>query len=320
MIGGQHMLDLNKKYSTTEIENLKDFITVAYVIIDEIYHVVAPTHVRERRNIKASKMSDSEIITISVVGELLTINSEKAWFNFCKKNFKDLFPRFCDRSRFNRTRRALFKIIELIHKKLSQLLGYYDSTVRVVDSMPLPVCHFGRATFHKTYRGYVNYGRCPSKKETYYGFKLHLLITLDGYITDFCPTSADIDDRAALWDLVESYHSITILGDKGYIDNRLASELKAEKGITLLPLKRNNSKSQYPKQLRRAIFRLRRRIETTGSQLSCQLNIQRVLARSVWGLITRIKTKILGHGLCYYVNKVFNSEPKASQIKGLIFG
>ncbi|TDT63578.1 hypothetical protein EDD71_1012 [Fonticella tunisiensis] len=36
------MLDLNKKYSTTEIENLKDFITVAYVIIDEIYHVVAP--------------------------------------------------------------------------------------------------------------------------------------------------------------------------------------------------------------------------------------------------------------------------------------
>jgi len=174
-------------------------------------------------------MSDSEIITISVVGELLTIDSEKAWFGFCKKNLTDLFPKFCDRTRFNRTRRSLFKIIELIHAKLSQLLGYCDSKLRIVDSMPLPVCHFGRARFHKTYRGYVDYGKCASKKETYYEFKLHLLVALDGYITYFCITSANIDDRAALWDLVEFYHSITILADKGYTGDHLSSELKTKK-------------------------------------------------------------------------------------------
>jgi hypothetical protein len=85
-------------------------------MFDEIYHAVTPTHVKELRNIKASNMSNNEIITISVLGELLTIDSEKAWFNFYKKNLKDLFPRLCDRSRFNRTRRSLFKITELIQK------------------------------------------------------------------------------------------------------------------------------------------------------------------------------------------------------------
>nr|WP_180963992.1 hypothetical protein [Haloimpatiens massiliensis] len=49
-------------------------------------------------------MSDSEIISISLVGELMSIDSEKSWVSYCKNNFKDLFPRFCNRSRFNRLR------------------------------------------------------------------------------------------------------------------------------------------------------------------------------------------------------------------------
>lgn len=59
-------------------------------------------------------MSDSEIIAISIVGELLTIDSENAWFNYCRKNFGDLFPKFCDRSRFNRLRRGLHAVIDAI--------------------------------------------------------------------------------------------------------------------------------------------------------------------------------------------------------------
>lgn len=96
------MLELNKSYCIKEIENLKDLVIVAYVIIDDIYHDVTPTHIKNRRNVNDSKMSDSEIITISIIGELLTIDSEKAWLGFCKKNMRDLFPKFCHRTRFKR--------------------------------------------------------------------------------------------------------------------------------------------------------------------------------------------------------------------------
>lgn len=92
------MLEHDRNYSIKEIVNLKDFVTVAYVIIDDIYRKFTSTHIANRCNINDSILSGSEIITISIVGELLTIDSEKAWFGFCKKNMRDLFLKFCDRT------------------------------------------------------------------------------------------------------------------------------------------------------------------------------------------------------------------------------
>ncbi|WP_461612609.1 hypothetical protein [Clostridium sp. Marseille-QA1073] len=47
------MLELNKN-STITINNLKDFITVIYVIIDDIYQKVTPAYIKYRRNIDKS--------------------------------------------------------------------------------------------------------------------------------------------------------------------------------------------------------------------------------------------------------------------------
>lgn len=314
------MPDLNKFYSIKEIKNLKDFVTVAYVIIDDIYQKVTPAHIKFRCNINDSIMSDSEIITISIVGELLTIDSENAWFGFCKKNMMDLFPKLCHRTRFNRTRRNLHAVIEQIRKEISFLTGYANQPYRIVDSIPIPVCKFGRAHFHVTFRGHgATYGRCASKKETYLGYKLHLLATLDGFITDAVLTSSNVDDRAAVWDLTNAYRNITLFGDKGYSGESFAKALKFEKDIILLPLKKINNKSQFPKSLRQIVFRFRRRIETSASQLAGQLNIERVLAKSLWGLQARIKTKLLAFNLCFFINKLMGRDEPA-RIKELIFG
>lgn len=266
-------------------------------------------------------MSDSEIITIRLVGELFTIDSEKAWLAFCKRNMRDLFPKFCDRTRFNRIHRSLHTVIEAIRKEVIKLTEYADQTYRIVDSIPIPVRKFGRAHFHKTFRGYgIAYGKCPSKKETYLGYKLHLLTTLDGFITDFAISAANIDDREAIWDLVAPYREILMLGDKGYICEDLATQLRVEKGILLLPVQRDNSRIQHPKVIRQLVFKLRRRIETSSSQLTQQLNIERVLAKSFWGFVTRIRTKLLAHNLCYYINMLVGHDMQFSKIKQLVFG
>lgn len=117
------MLEFNKNYAIP-ISNLKDFITVTYVIIDDIYQKVTPAHIKYRRNIDKAVMSDSEIITLSLVGELLTFDSEKALFGFFTKNLTDLFPQFCTRTRFHRTRKSLFKVVEVIRKELTSFLNY----------------------------------------------------------------------------------------------------------------------------------------------------------------------------------------------------
>lgn len=315
------MLELDRNYSIKEIEDFKDLVTIVYVIIDDIYQEVTPTHIMNRRNISDSILSDSEIITISIVGELLTIDSEKAWHGFCKKNFNDLFPKLCERSRFNRIRRSLHAVIEEIRKRLTTLTGNQDNPHRIIDSIPIPVCKFGRAHFHKTFKGFgATYGRCVSKKETYFGYKLHLLITLDGFVTDFELTSSKVDDREAIWDVLKSYTSLTVLGDKGYVNKDLVPELKKEKSIELIPLKRKNDKAQYPKAFRQLVFKLRRRIETTASQLTDQLNIERVKAKSLWGLLTRLRTKLLAYNICYYINMIIGKDVNFSRIKSLVFG
>ena len=100
------MLKFQDNYNI-QIENMEDFILISYVMIDELYQQYAPKEIKERKNISKVKLSDSEIITISICGELMGIDSENAWYNFVKKNYLYLFPNLCCRSKFNRKRRNL---------------------------------------------------------------------------------------------------------------------------------------------------------------------------------------------------------------------
>ena len=312
------MLKFQTNYTTT-IQNFEDFILVVFVLIDDLYQTYAPVSVTQRRNVEQAKLSDSEIITISICGELFGIDSEKAWFSFVKKNYKHLFPKLGSRSRFNRTRRALLPMTELLREKLLSECSMSYSQYFIIDSFPLKVCKFGRAHFCKTFRwDGADYGKCPSKKETYFGYKVHAMITLEGFITTFEITPASVDDREGLRDLTDGLSDITILGDKGYVGEHLLEEQK-EQGICLMSLKRSNSKRNWPNSVKQLIFRLRRRVETVFSQLSEQLNAERVLAKSFQGLCTRLVNKILAHNLCMVIQLLFGNTLELGQIKQLIF-
>lgn len=264
-------------------------------------------------------MSDPEIITISICGELAGVDSENAWFSFVKKNYRHLFPNLCSRSRFNRTRRALLQTTELLRQKMISVFPIPFSQYFVIDSFPLAVCKFGRARYCRSFRSYgADYGRCPSKKETYFGYKVHAMITLEGYITTFEITPASTDDREGLKDMVGGQSGLVILGDKGYVGQNLIKEM-SDQGICLMALKRSNSKADWPKPVRQLIFQLRRRVETVFSQLSEQLHAERVLAKSFQGLCTRLVNKILAYNLCLALNSIFHETCELGRIKQLIF-
>ena len=312
------MLKLQDDY-TTLIATFEDFILLVYTIIDDLYKQFVPASVSQRRNVNTAKMSDSEIITLSICGELVGTDSENAWYSFVKRNYRHLFPKLCSRTRFNRTRRALLQVTELLRQKLIQSFPIPSSRYFVIDSFPLPVCRFGRARFCHSFRAYgANYGRCPSKKETYFGFKVHALITLEGYITAFEITPASVDDREGLRDLAENQFGLVILGDKGYTGENLYDDMR-KKGICLMSLKPSNYKKNWPREIRQLIFRFRRRVETVFSELSEQLNAERVLAKSFRGLCTRLQNKVLGHNLCMAFNSIFQQACEIGKIKKLIF-
>lgn len=312
------MLKFQDDY-TTPIATFEDFILLVYTMIDDLYQQFVPSSVSKRRNVDTAKMSDPEIITLSICSELIGIDSENAWYSFVKRNHRHLFPDLCCRTRFNRTRRALLQVTELLRQKISQVFPIPHSRYLVIDSFPLPVCKFGRARYCRSFRADgANYGRCPSKKETYFGFKVHALITLEGYITAFEITPASVDDREGLRDLAENHLGLVILGDKGYTGKILWEDMRRQ-GVCLMSLKPSNYKENWPKEVRQLIFRFRRRVETVFSQLTEQMNAERVLAKSFQGLCTRMQNKILGHNLCMAFNSIFRGPCDIGKIKELIF-
>jgi hypothetical protein len=242
MKGNMFMLKFQDDY-TTIIATFEDFILLVYAIIDDLYQPFVPSSVSQRRNITSARMSDSEIITLSICNELVGMDSENAWYSFVKRNYRHLFPNLCCRTRFNRTRRNLLQVTELLQQKIPLVFPIPDSRYFVIDSFPLPVCKFGRARYCRSFReDGANYGKCPSKKEPYFGFKVHVLITLEGYITAFEITPASVDDREGLRDLTENRLGLVVFGDKGYTGETLLEDMR-EKGICLMSLKPSNYKT-----------------------------------------------------------------------------
>ena len=110
----------------------------------------------------------------------------------------------CNRSRFNTTRIILTKLTDFLFEKLLCEFSTIFNKYFIVDNFPLAVCKFGRAHYCRSFRTEnTNYGAFPSKKEVYFGYKVHNMITLNGFITKFEITPASIDYRQGLFDMLD---------------------------------------------------------------------------------------------------------------------
>ncbi len=65
---------------------------------------------------------------------------------------------------------------------------------------PIPLCHYQRAKNCRLFAGSASFGYCAAKDEKYYGFKGHLVVSLEGVIRGFTLTGANGSEPDALWE------------------------------------------------------------------------------------------------------------------------
>lgn len=263
------------------------------------------------------KFSDIEVITLSLISDSLLIDSEH--YLFKKLHHESIFPHLIERSVYNKRKRSLMIYINKVRKALVEKLVPYEDTF-VMDSMPIEVCKFSRAKrvtiCKEDEETSPSFGYCAAQQQTYFGYKLHGVCTIDGVITDFDLSKANMADIHYLNDIRETYSNCLLLGDKGYLSNELQTEL-FEKNRLLLKTPMRSNQKDFRKQP--VVFRkVRKRIETIFSQFCDQFMIRRNYAKSFQGLSTRILSKITAFTLLQYINKFLTNRP-LNHVKHALF-
>lgn len=251
------------------------------------------------------KLSDIELISLAVLAEFKSIDSEHQLFREIK-GFE--IESKIERSVYNRRKRKLFPFIEEIRMKMVEKFNEFENCY-VVDSMPLEVCKISRSPRSKickeTDYAIPNRGFCASQNLHFYGYKLHAVCSISGVFQSFDLSPDSVHDIHYLQDIKSQLSDCVLLGDKGYLSQTLQLDLFNEASIQLETPKRKNQKDFKPQFF---LFKKhRKRIETLFSQLCDQFMIRRNHAKSFLGFKTRVSAKITTLTTIQYLNKfVFN--------------
>jgi hypothetical protein len=278
--------------------SLDDLILTVFCWVDDELHAADLAQLRRRG--PDPLLADSEVITMELVGEFLGFDRDARLFWYFRQHHSADFPglRRVHRTTFVRQAANLWRAKQLLQQRLAQRLAD-TAGAWLVDSLPVPICRFGRGGFCKGFRGQADFGYDPVQKQAYYGFRLHLRTSRAGVILAYELAAARAADTAVVFDL-QLPQGTTGLGDRNYWSPPVQAELAAGGVRLLAPYK---SKKHDPDPARsRQLSRPRWRVETVGSQLTERYRVKRVWSRDLWHLCHRVIRKVLSHTVAVWLN------------------
>lgn len=257
------------------------------------------------------KFSDAKVISLCLTAQSLGIDSENYLFTKLNCEYKKKFPDLISRAKYNIRIRKLLPVIENVRQFLMKEISSSEN-VFSVDSMPLEICKLARVSRIKICKENAEAlpakGYCASQKQFYFGYKLHALVGVNGTIRMYDLSPANAHDVKYLSDVQNELTNCYILGDKGYDSQPAQLSLFENNGIRLYSPSRIYKKNilKFPHHFKL----LRKRIETTFSQLCDQFMIRRNYAKTFSGFSCRIVSKISAFTLLQFINSTINNKPR----------
>lgn len=284
---------------------LSNFIVTTFVIVDDFCKNNFPVRILRTRG-PFPKLSDSEVITMELIGEYLSIETDEGIYNYFKNHWHEWFPYLPDRSNFVRQCANLWYVKQRLFEYLNQS---EDKYLQMIDSMPIEVCKFVRAKYTRQFKNTAKYGKWFG--ETFFGYRLHLKITEIGMIRNFILAPANEHDIHFAEPLLADDVNGWVLGDKGYRSKNLQGKLWNERKIYFhTSLRRIDKKtSPLPKDTIKKLSGKRRLVETVAGQLEQRFSMKTTFARDLWHLMNRIIRKIVSHTYCVFLNLNLNYDP-----------
>lgn len=271
-----------------------------YAMIDE-YLKESKQHCQKRASAVGLpvKLTDCEIIFVFITACLEHGGNCTKALAALKRH--GLIKQTLDKSQFNRRLHALSSLIFEILCMFSHL-AKADNSSFAIDSFPVPVCKNIRIQSCRLLKGKAYHGYNASKREYFYGYKVHLITAADGRIVEFEFSPGACDDRMAFGLLgFDLSAGSEVFADKIYNCYQAEEDLKEEAHIHFQPIRKANSrKADNTYLLNRLKQRQRRHIETDISVLE-NLFPRKIHAVTANGFLLKLLGFMIAHHFCFYL-------------------
>ena len=294
--------------------DLETFLTALYTVVDDLYRERLAAALAHRPG-PAPALSDSEVLTLAICAEWGPWDSERDFRRSARAHLRHLFPRLVDRSEFNRRRRSLYPALAAIQRAVARRLGADPERERLLDTKPVAVMVLERHDDRGlVFDGKAAVGWCQTKRQWYYGFKLVLALSLGGVIVRYDPVPANADDRDAAAEVLEP--GCRYWADKGFFGEQCRREWAEADGALVRAEPPRSTLAARPRAFAYLAHRLRQPVEVVNARLQGQFAIERTLAKTLWGPVTRVQAKLTAHTLGVYLNALWGRPPLA--LKSLV--
>jgi hypothetical protein len=243
---------------------------------------------KQRR--RRRELALSEIMTILILFHQSQYRTFKAFYtdHVCR-HLESEFPTLVSYTRFVEFfPSTLVPLCVYLHASLGSCTG-----VSFVDSTKLAVCHNRRIRQHRVFGGLAERGK--TSVDWFFGFKLHLVFNDCGELLTFRLTPGNVDDRAPVPQFAKQLFG-KLFGDKGYLSQSLAKQLKGLFGVELITPRRKNMKKVEIPLLDKLRLRKRAIVETIIDQLKNISQIEHTRHRSPVNFLVNLVCGLIAYG------------------------
>ena len=274
---------------------ISDILTIIFVLVDDWYQAEGMKLLQGKPG-KKPEFTDSEMMTLMLAQDFIPYPSETQYVEFMRANYPDLFPKLVDQSQFNRRARSLRLLVEQLRRYWIVQKGWNCQTYYLMDTKPVPVLGYKRNKHHSDFLGNANYGVCASRKLKYFGYKLVTVTTLKGIPMVYELVPANLDERLAAEAIIDHLSGCDLFTDKGFLGLEWQTQIFDQTNNLIWTPHRSNQYLQNTRSLDRWLSSVRERIEGVFHEIQdTGRNIERLLAKTIVGLCTRVIAKMTSH-------------------------
>jgi hypothetical protein len=244
---------------------MKDFTIAIYCFLDDLLLKIDGKELDKRR-----KLTDSQVITTVILSAKYFYGNQASACGYLESHYGFKMP---DKSNFNRILHSLADLMTEIFFYLGLIFKELNlQSIYIIDSFPIAVCKNIRISRSKIVKGKEFRGYNASKREYFYGFKVHVITTSGGIPVEVLVTAGSVHDNTALQGMdLNLPENSDLYGDAAYINKEQKELYEEYNKISIKAATKKNSleRNTWAEELENKYYR--KTIENTFSNITAKL-------------------------------------------------